>query len=356
MTFVYNRVLEDSVNLDRIRFRAVLFALDKVLAFRARQDLELAARLRHKNLTVQMKLRDESLARYLVFEDGKVSDTKAAIPGHPDVVMAFQNAKIAARLTRPRRNQLDFVTSVMNFKLLLEGPDELVIWFSETLSMALTGRIEYGVDAGKGVKRYTNNTNGGPIFVYVKEGKILRITPIQFDEKDPEPWTIEARGRLLSPPKKASVSPHAMTLKSMVYSSDRILYPMKRVDFDPNGPRNCQARGISGYERISWDEALDLVAGEIVRMKEQYGPGAIMTGSGSHHTFGVCGYWLSALQRFANTVGMTKVASNPDSWEGWFWGGLCPLDGGQLLLDPSREVVGASRLRTDSPVRQRSPP
>ena len=32
---------------------------------------------------------------------------------------------------------------------------------------------------------------------------------------------------------------------------------MKRVDFDPNGERNPQNRGKSGYVRISWDEALD---------------------------------------------------------------------------------------------------
>ena len=46
---------------------------------------------------------------------------------------------------------------------------------------------------------------------------------------------------------------------------------MKRVDFDPNGERNPQNRGISGYERISWDEALDIVAGEIKRVKRDHG-------------------------------------------------------------------------------------
>ena len=43
---------------------------------------------------------------------------------------------------------------------------------------------------------------------------------------------------------------------------------MKRVDFDPQGERNPQNRGISGYERISWDEALDIVANEIKRQKK----------------------------------------------------------------------------------------
>ena len=55
------------------------------------------------------------------------------------------------------------------------------------------------------------------------------------------------------------------------------------------GERNPQNRGISGYERISWDEALDMVAGEIQRVKREHGPGAIMNGSGSHHTWGVSG-------------------------------------------------------------------
>ena len=59
-----------------------------------------------------------------------------------------------------------------------------------------------GVDVGAGVRRFTSNTNGGPVFVYVRDGRILRITPIEFDEDDAEPWTIEARGRSFSPPRK----------------------------------------------------------------------------------------------------------------------------------------------------------
>ena len=50
---------------------------------------------------------------------------------------------------------------------------------------------------------------------------------------------------------------------------------MKRVDFDPDGERNPQNRGMSGYVRISWDEALDLVAKEINRQKRVHGPGSI---------------------------------------------------------------------------------
>ena len=97
---------------------------------------------------------------------------------------------------------------------------------------------------------------------------------------------------------------------------------MKRVDFDPNGERNPQNRGKSGYVRISWDEALDLVAGEIKRLKRSYGPGVMAVSHGSHHTWGNIGYYLSALFRFRNAVGYTQIHHNPDSWEGWYWGAV----------------------------------
>jgi trimethylamine-N-oxide reductase (cytochrome c) len=156
--------------------------------------------------------------------------------------------------------------------------------------------------------------------VDVRDGKILRVTPIEFDDSDAQPWTIEARGKKFTPPRKTTVSPHTMAWKSMIYSPDRVLYPMKRVDFDPKGERNHQNRGVSGYERISWEEALDLVVGEMQRVKREHGPGAIMNSSGSHHTWGNLGYFLSARNRFFNLIGTTTVVFNPDSWEGWYWG------------------------------------
>lgn len=56
-----------------------------------------------------------------------------------------------------------------------------------------------------------------------------------------------------------------------VYHPDRLKYPMRRT-----GPR-----GSGEYERISWDEALDIVAGELLRVRETYGNAAILDGSRS---------------------------------------------------------------------------
>ena len=304
---------------DRMQFSVILLALAKLLRKTAKSHPSFAKRLKEKNFIVQIKLRDNSQGRYFIFKNGDVT-SQSGIHSRPDVSMAFQSAALAARLMKPNHSHMDFIHALKNFQLESQGSDELAVWFSETLNMMLSVDAEYGIDLGKGVKRYTSNTNGGGVFVYVKDGKILRITPIEFTDNDAKPWTIQARGKSFTPPRKTSVHAHTLAWKSMVYSPDRLLYPMKRVDFDPKGERNPQNRGISGYERISWDEALDMVASEIRRMKKEHGPGAIMNGSGSHHTWGNLGYWLSARMRFFNTIGYTPVVHNPDSWEGWYWG------------------------------------
>ena len=46
-----------------------------------------------------------------------------------------------------------------------------------------------------------------------------------------------------------------------------------------------------------------------------------MTTTSSHHMWGNVGYRFSAYNRFMNLWGMTYVEHNPDSWEGWQWGG-----------------------------------
>ena len=102
-----------------------------------------------------------------------------------------------------------------------------------------------------GEQVFTNLTNNGPVSVYVKDGVVTRIRPLVADEADFRPWVIEADGKKYSPPKKFNVAPMVLAERRRLYSDERIKYPMKRVDFDPNGERNPQNRGKSAYERIS---------------------------------------------------------------------------------------------------------
>jgi anaerobic selenocysteine-containing dehydrogenase len=125
--------------------------------------------------------------------------------------------------------------------------------------------------------RLTNLTTGGPVHVDVKDGKIIRILPLQMATGDGAPWSIAARGREFTPPAKNTLSNWTVAHKSTIYSPQRILTPLKRVDFDPKGDRNLKNRGVSGYEPIGWDHAADLVAEEMIRLKREYGPAATMT-------------------------------------------------------------------------------
>jgi molybdopterin guanine dinucleotide-containing S/N-oxide reductase-like protein len=305
--------------LAETQFTAALAGLAVLLRTTAARHPRFAARLRERDLVAQIRLAGVARGRAFSFRGGAVR-SRAGLHPSPDLTMTFDSAEVAVRLLKPSRDYLEFINAVKNFQMRVDGADELAVWFSETLQLLLTVGLEYGTDVGGGVRRFTSNTNGGPVYVFVKDGRILRITPIEFGEDDALPWTIHARGRSFTPPRKTTVSSHTLAWKSLVYSPDRLLYPMKRVDFDPDGERNPHNRGVSGYKRIGWDEALDLVAAEIRRVKREHGPGAIMNGSGSHHTWGVLGYWLSARIRFFNTIGWSPVMHNPDSWEGWYWG------------------------------------
>jgi len=169
-------------------------------------------------------------------------------------------------------------------------------------------------------KVFVNCTGGGPVRVHVKDGEITRVRPLVFDESDAPSWMLEVDGQEFRPYRKACVAAFTLAEKARVYSEDRIRYPMKRVDFDPNGERHPENRGKSGYERISWDEALDTVAGEMKRLREKYGPEAIVSRCSSHHNWGNVGYRSSAWARFFSLIGFTDILDNPDSWEGWHWG------------------------------------
>ncbi len=176
--------------------------------------------------------------------------------------------------------------------------------------------------SANGEQVFTNCTVGGPVNVYVKDGRITRMEPLQLDEDDAKSWVIEARGKKFSPPRKALLSPYTLTERAKIYSANRLLYPMKRVDFDPKGNRNPQNRGKSGYQPISWKEALDILCPEIERIHAKYGPGVVASTASSHHSWGNIGYRHSTYFRFMGILGYTYCDHNPDSWEGWHWGAM----------------------------------
>ena len=179
------------------------------------------------------------------------------------------------------------------------------------------------VDFYAGEQVFTNLTTGGPVKAYVKDGKVVRLEPLEFSGADAAGnWTIQARGRLFTPPTIARLSPYTLAERSRIYGSNRLLHPLIRKDFNPQGDRQAQNRGVSGYREISWDEALDILASEIGRIQTTCGPGAIISTPSSHHNWGNIGYRFSSHGRFMAILGAMMVEHNPDSWEGWHWGAM----------------------------------
>jgi len=64
--------------------------------------------------------------------------------------------------------------------------------------------------------------------------------------------------------------------RMQIFSADRLKYPMKRKNWEPGGGKK-ELRGKDEWVRISWDEALTIVANEIIRIQAKYGNKAILS-------------------------------------------------------------------------------
>jgi anaerobic dimethyl sulfoxide reductase subunit A len=92
---------------------------------------------------------------------------------------------------------------------------------------------------------------------HVVDGRIVKIST------DPRKWTPEL------PPLHACVRGYGQVER--VYHPDRLRHPLRRT-----GPR-----GSGGFAPVSWDEALDTVAREMLRIRATYGNAAILDASRS---------------------------------------------------------------------------
>jgi len=89
-----------------------------------------------------------------------------------------------------------------------------------------------------------------------------------------------------------------------VYSPTRIKYPMVRRAYLERGPgADPDGRGGGDFVRVSWKQALDLVAKELRRVQKTYGPAAIFAGSYGWKSPGNLHNCQSLLRRTMNLNG-----------------------------------------------------
>jgi molybdopterin guanine dinucleotide-containing S/N-oxide reductase-like protein len=212
----------------------------------------------------------------------------------------------------------------------------------------------------KGIATSSFGHGGSAARVETRGGKVLRIRPLHYEEKyTPQElgqWKVEAKGKVFQSLLKTIPNPPGITYKKRIYSPNRIKYPLQRVDWDPRGARNPQNRGRSKYKRISWDEATDLIAGEIKRVKAQYGGTAILLQGDGHgeskivHAAHGCQTRLfDCLSKGEEKADYTLQVRTPDSWEGWRWGathmwGMEPLGTFGPRLNVFRDIAEHSEM------------
>ena len=124
---------------------------------------------------------------------------------------------------------------------------------------------------------------------HVRDGRIVRL---ETDDRDED---------LLASPQLRACTRGRAYLRRQDHP-DRLTRPLKRVG----------ARGEGRFEPISWDEALDLFAGELRRVHDTHGPGAL------HVPYGTGGYTQctgsQTARRLLNCFGGQLEHYNSYSW------------------------------------------
>jgi anaerobic dimethyl sulfoxide reductase subunit A len=143
---------------------------------------------------------------------------------------------------------------------------------------ALAGGISYGLKATEKAAAVTDegewivaacwNNCGGrcPNYVLVKDGVVIRQ---KADDTHEDDW--------LFPQQRGCARGRAR--RQECFGADRLKYPMKRKNWEPGGGKK-ELRGQDEWVRISWDEALDIVASEEKRIRDKYGQSAIFYNCG----------------------------------------------------------------------------
>ena len=119
----------------------------------------------------------------------------------------------------------------------------------------------------------------------VEDGRFIRLEP---DPSHPTGQALCAKGR---------------AAPEIVYSSERLTHPLRRTR--PKGDPD------PGWERIGWDEALDLTAAALRRVADRYGPQAVALTLSSPSTTAI-GDSSGYIQRLANALGTPNSAVSLD--------------------------------------------
>ncbi len=153
-----------------------------------------------------------------------------------------------------------------------------------------------------------------PLKLHVKDNRIVRV-----------------EGDDIAEPEQLRTCLRCRALRQYVHHPQRLMYPQKRVG----------ERGEGKFERISWDEALETLAGQLSRVKETYGNEGIFLATGGGYLAGLHNGGFAA-QRLMNQFGGCVTHYGNISSEGAVWASLTQY--GSVMVGHSREDMLNSKL------------
>ncbi|MEI2386896.1 trimethylamine-N-oxide reductase TorA [Breoghania sp. JC706] len=157
-------------------------------------------------------------------------------------------------------------------------------------------------------KEVLSASHWGAFYGKVEDGRFVSLRPW---DKDPFP----------------NQAVHGV--QDVVYNAGRIKYPMVRRAYLEKGPNaERDSRGAGDFVRVSWDQALDLVAKEIQRLQKDEGPWAIYSGTYGWQSSGRANNSQAMLKKLMNLSG-GAVFSTGDYSKGAL-AGIMPYIMGQI--------------------------
>lgn len=131
----------------------------------------------------------------------------------------------------------------------------------------------YGYD--KVVRSHCRMCHGGcGVLVFLKQGQVKKILG------DPD-----------CPINRGTLCAKGLASTKLLYHPERLLYPVKRIG----------KKGSGRWQRISWDEAMELLSQKILEYRDKFGPESIVLGYGTGREN------EAVIYRFANTLGTPNV-------------------------------------------------
>jgi trimethylamine-N-oxide reductase (cytochrome c) len=198
----------------------------------------------------------------------KIAGLAAALPG---AAFAADETKASAPAEAPKTGAKTFKGGVTLCEPLPAAPE---LPLSKTLS---PGKSTFN----EGV--VMNASHWGVYRVHVKGGKIERLEPVKEDK---------------------APSMQLQAIAQQPYNPARIRWPMVRKSYLEKGYKaGGSGRGREPFVRVSWDEALTLVAKEIERVEKTYGPASVFGGSYGWMSTSSIGNARNLLRRALNCAG-----------------------------------------------------